>query len=494
MGPVAGNRVRRAEQTYRPPAEVGAADVALKTMPVPDLSQMGYEAEIRPELDHHVAWVELDERGEVQREFAWHELGYLVRNPCSDTWTVGYGRSELEYLIAIVTGLVTGVQFNVDYFTDNYIPTGILILAGEWQEEKIEQFHADLIAKAAGPGNYHRLPLLFSSDPQAVAQFLNLRMNTQIDMYWERWLSWITTVICALYGMAPEEIYFQSFRGVTQALQEADPATRIQQGHDTGFVPLMTHIATFINENVIWRIDEDFEFQWQNLDPHDEQRELNLIQMRLNAGMLSINEARAERDEPEIKDPLDPELYRRIEQRVQRKWPDLRGDAVECQRVTRQIYESLGGRYARWPDAPGMPSIIMQLYMQEAMSAGSEGEGAGGSGGDLMSVLAGLGSSGAAGASPESGSPSAEAESGMGADDPAAPFGPSSEGEGKDAEDAQDLLRLFMPPDMTKSLPAQLEPAALAHVSNRLDQWRRAVHGSLDELIDRELANIRGES
>ena len=40
------------------------------------------------------------------------------------------------------------------------------------------------------------------------------------------------------------------------------------------------------------------------------------IQTRINLGMLTVNQALAERNEPEIKDPLDADLYRRIEERV----------------------------------------------------------------------------------------------------------------------------------------------------------------------------------
>ncbi|MGD9496253.1 MAG: hypothetical protein AB7Y46_08080 [Armatimonadota bacterium] len=434
MGPLDGSRIRRTEDTYRPP------EGPMLRKPDRGLYQR-YEPEIRPDL-RSVAYVELDENNHVVREFPWHEVGYLARNICSDQWTTGYGRSPLEYLIEVVIGLIGGMGYNVEFFSHNHIPSGILSLTGEYTRDYLEEFRTTLMTQVGGPGKFHRLPILFTTDANAAAQFLNLRDSQRVDMYWERWITWLVSVACAMFGMSPEEVNFQSFRGAGNALQEADPATRITQGHDQGFVPLMLDLAQFITE-IIQRIDERFVFRWRNLHRLDERAELELVERKMDRGLLTVNQARMELNYEPIRDPLDRDLWRRIENEVKCKWPALKSDRSERERVTRQLYEHFGGKFALWPDVPGIPHLVAQIYVQEMqqvlMGANPMGMG------DMMGIgglpeggLPEEGLEDAGGGAPGPlgmGSPEQDGEAGMGAGAGAPPAPPQDE-----------LLAAFMPP------------------------------------------------
>jgi len=379
FAPIDGARMRRAEQTYRLPKGQDA-------LAAPTGAFAGeYEPEIRKDL-RTVAWVELGERNEVQREFSWDEIGYLSRNPRSDLWTTGYGRSELEYLIEIITGLACGIGFNVQFFTNSHIPPGILTLAGEWKDEVIKEFQSDMIENVGGSGKWHKLPILFGESDDAKASFITLREQGRLDMHWEKWISFLVNIICGVYQMAPEEIGFQGFRQQGQAMQEADPASKIVQSYDTGFVPLMLALETFLNEQIIEPIDDRFQLRWVNLRKLDREKELALGTQRLNAGTASLNQVRAELNDPEWRDPLDPVFWKRCEKAVVKRWPLVRHDREERERLTAVVYEQTGGKYCTWPDAPGMPVIVSQLYMREKGSyfedLGGGGAGVGELGGE----------------------------------------------------------------------------------------------------------------
>jgi|GEM_PF-4333710 len=471
FAPVSGRRIRRAEQTYRNRDEV---EEAAGGAVVPRDTDGGYQAEIRPELENHVAYVQLSERNEIAREFAWNELGYFVRNLDPDTWTDGYGRSELEYAVEIVTGLSSGVTFNVEYFTHDHRPEGILNLSGEWSEEYVKQFQEDLVTEVGGPGNYHRLPVLWSPDPDAKALFLATRGDTRLDMYWEKWISWVVCALCALIGVPPEAINFASFKGgAGSALNEADPSTRLLYGDDVTVVPFMLAIESFINEQLIWPIDNRYCFRWANLRERDEEKQFGLVERKLMAGYYTVNEARTELGEPEIQWPLDRHLWRMIEQKVQRKWEALRDDTAERERITAQIYEHLDGEYALWPDAPGnVTALIAQQEIGGLLGGGEMG----------MEEMMGLGP-GAFGA-PGSG------DEGM---DPTGggvfpgPDGYAEEGEGEDDPDA--ILQHFLPPteDMAKSVAADL-----AQARSRLSSWQRALGGNVDADIEAAIDAVLG--
>ncbi len=490
FAPVSGRRLRVAEQTYsdRGEVEARAGGAILPT-------QQHYEPEIRPELGEYVAYVELGLDGNVQREFAWNEVAHLVRNPRSDSWTVGYGRSELEQAIQLVTGLATGVAFNVSYFTDNHVPDGILSLTGDWGEERLQQWQNDVRANVGGPGNYHRLPVLFSEDPQARSVFLATRADQRLDMYWREWITWLITAIGSRFGWPPEAIGFASYKGSGSTLQEADPSTRLIHGEDSALVPLLLDVESWLNENIIWRIDRRFVFRFVNLRERDEARQWELTQAKLSTNYYTINDAHKELGEPEVRCPLDRKLWRHIERSLTRTWPTLTNDPAELERLTAQVYESenVGGEYALWPDAPG--SVAGHVFMQEFAEqiGGGQQEGMPMGPDDLMGMGA-LGPGGGDGF----GAPGSGDEAGLltGGQPP-----PGSD-IGEDERDA--ILEAFQPPSpegaagMDKSVvPDALtqgvgtegaatdddDPAYWARVLDRLDSWRAAVAKRLNKSL-----------
>jgi hypothetical protein len=54
--------------------------------------------------------------GTVAAEFSGHDISFCIRNPRSDIRTFGYGFSELEMMIAVVTAILNGFEHNSRYF------------------------------------------------------------------------------------------------------------------------------------------------------------------------------------------------------------------------------------------------------------------------------------------------------------------------------------------------------------------------------------------
>lgn len=58
------------------------------------------------------------------------ELGFGIRNIGTDIWNNGYGRSELETLVEIVTYILNGVQYNGNFFKNGSNPKGFVKMNG----------------------------------------------------------------------------------------------------------------------------------------------------------------------------------------------------------------------------------------------------------------------------------------------------------------------------------------------------------------------------
>ena len=71
---------------------------------------------------------------QVSAEFYPWELAFGIRNPSSNIHNNGYGVSELEELVTIVTGMLWGDEYNRRFFSQGSAPKGLLRVKGQVNE------------------------------------------------------------------------------------------------------------------------------------------------------------------------------------------------------------------------------------------------------------------------------------------------------------------------------------------------------------------------
>jgi hypothetical protein len=173
-----------------------------------------------------------------------------------------------------------------------------------------------------------------------------------------------------VYGVAPEEVNFQMFLSRGGLLTTTAGAERVTQARDTGLRPLLYALEQFVDANLVapWYADDSgvgpYRFRFVGIDEEAEDTILRLQSAAVNAGLRTINEARAEMGMQPYDDPLDDELWSACERVVERKLPALARHADARRAICRELYQRAGGKFARWPDAPMSPAA-MQIWMQE---------------------------------------------------------------------------------------------------------------------------------
>lgn len=206
--------------------------------------------------------------GRVTHWFARDELLYRVRNPRPDIWGQGYGLAEPELMIRVVTGFLNVITFNLKAYEENHIPRGFLTLFGDFREEDIEEFKNEWAAYVAGISNAWRLPVLISRDREAGAQFTATGVNPS-EMHFVKWTSFLVAIQCALYGIDPEEIGFESFSSRTSALNDASIESKLTSSRDKGLYPLLQHLEATLNI-ILTTVDPQVEFYWTGFqDPRE---------------------------------------------------------------------------------------------------------------------------------------------------------------------------------------------------------------------------------
>lgn len=328
-----------------------------------DAESEPYKPDIRKN-DKDILFVELESTTEkVLREYRWNEMSYWVRNIRSDIWVHGYGYSELERCIEAIVGLMGAMAFNVEFFTNNHIPPGLLFGSGDYNEEWLEEFKYHLHQNVGGAGKWHVLPMLLG-DENAKMDYIRFRDNEKLDMQWDRWSIFLINLLHSIFRTNPEETGWQSFSTKTSTLNEASKAETIVSGEDKGLKPLLRDSEDFWDAH-IERVDEEFRFGYVGVDPDDEQKRDTLAIQRVQAGISHPWEERRQRDMAEIKDPLDEELYEKIKAKCMELKPDLEEEDPEALDDWVNVqYEKNGGMFALWPKAPVSPSQT-QIWQQE---------------------------------------------------------------------------------------------------------------------------------
>lgn len=238
-------------------------------------------------------------QGRISAAYSYDDLIYEARNPRSDVRSAGYGMPETELLIRVVTGFLNSLNLNLRGFTDNSIPKGVLHLSGNYSAEDLVTFRRYWNSMVKGVNSSWSVPVLVSKDQESKASFERFGVDFN-EMYFAKWMTFLTSIICAVYGMSPTEINFDSFTGGnTSALAGSDTAEKLSASKDSGLRPLLAYFEGLISDYIIGEFSDKYLFRWTGLDPTDLEKRHELRKL-----VLTVNEIRAEEGYEAMEGPL----------------------------------------------------------------------------------------------------------------------------------------------------------------------------------------------
>jgi hypothetical protein len=116
------------------------------------------------------------------------------------------------------------------------------------------------------------------------------------DMEFNAWMDFLIKLTCSVYSMDPIEVNFKyGNSGQKGAMQEQSNREKITESKERGLRPLLGHLSSLINRNIIWPLNENFEFCFVGLDSstRDEAAKLQTQQVK---SYRTVDEIRAEED------------------------------------------------------------------------------------------------------------------------------------------------------------------------------------------------------
>lgn len=235
-------------------------------------------------------------QGNLRAAYTYDDLVYVPRNPRTDVLTGGYGMSETELLVKVVTGFLNAMTYNLKYFDSNAIPKGLLHLSGDYSADDISSFKRYWNSMVRGINNAWTLPVMVSKNQESKANFENFGVDVNEIMF-AKWMTFLTSIICAIYGIAPDEINFESFTAGTSSLSGSDTEEKLINSKDKGLRPLLSHFEDLFSDYIVSEFSDKYVFRWSGLDEKDEAQVWDEEKT-----LLTVNEARKARNWDEIKE------------------------------------------------------------------------------------------------------------------------------------------------------------------------------------------------
>lgn len=213
------------------------------------------------------------------------ELGFGIRNKTSNIRKNGYGTSELETLVEIITWILWGMSYNGLFFKQGSQPKGFInVKNANISQSTLNEFRQAWMQTMMGVSNSHRTPIINGID----LEWIDLQRNNR-DMEFNEWLKFLVIMSCSVYRIDPTELGFQ-FKDQAQIFGQDGQKARLQHSREKGLKPILIFLENVITKYIVSELDEDFEFSFTGIEVEDEEAQVKLDAEKLEKGMVAMQD------------------------------------------------------------------------------------------------------------------------------------------------------------------------------------------------------------
>lgn len=213
------------------------------------------------------------------------ELGFGIRNKSSDIRKNGYGTSELEILVELITGVLWSIQYNMNNFSIGSTPKGFInVKNANISDSNLNEFRQAWSQMMTGVRNAKRTPVINGID----LEWIDLDKSNR-EMEYQEWAQFLVIMVCSVYRIDPSELGF-SFKNQAQIFGQDGQKARLQHSREKGLKPILIFLENIITKYIVSEIDEDYEFVFTGIEVEDEETQVNLDKIKLESGMVSMQD------------------------------------------------------------------------------------------------------------------------------------------------------------------------------------------------------------
>lgn len=236
-----------------------------------------------------MVWEEMILHNPITKEpilyYPW-ELGFGIRNKTSDVRRNGYGVSELETLVNIITWILWGFSYNANFFSQGSQPKGFINIKNpNISNSTLQEFRQAWTQTMAGVYNSHRTPVINGID----LEWVDLQKLSNRDMEFNEWIKFLIIMTCSVYRIDPSELGF-NFKESQQIFGQDGQRERLKHSREKGLKPLLIFLQGIITKYIVSELDENYEFAFTGIEVEDEEAQVKLDSEKLSSGMVSMQD------------------------------------------------------------------------------------------------------------------------------------------------------------------------------------------------------------
>jgi HK97 family phage portal protein len=224
--------------------------------------------------------------GSMPIPFGKREIVWISQHPRTDSI---YGRSAVEVLQDVIMSLIYGAIFNLDFYTNNNMPDGVIQLIGANQEQikKFrERFEKQFKIKDTY-GNwrkqFHKYPIVNMD-----IKFTPFQLKPE-ELQIISQQQWFSKIVWACFNVTPSEL------GFTEGSNKATELVQSKVFKRKAVRPLLKLLEYHINTQIIPEFGyDDIKFKFNDFDVVEETERAKLFEIQLRNGIKTINEVRGE--------------------------------------------------------------------------------------------------------------------------------------------------------------------------------------------------------
>jgi len=280
------------------------------------------------------------------------ELMYDQRNRSTALEKNGYGTSEIEILLDIITWSLWGMQYNGNFFKQGSNPKGFLnVKSNDVNMDVLNDFRQTWRQMLAGVNNSHKIPIFAGID----LEWVDLQMNNR-DMEFQQWMEFLMIMIFSTYAIDPSELGY-NFQKQAQIFGQDGQKQRLDHSKNKGLKPVLLFLERNITKSIVSEIDSDYEFVFTGIDREDEAMAVDITKKKLDAGIVPLESA-FEKEMGRKLDPKKDTILNTVYQQAQQM--KMYGGADQNQMVDEMTGESSNSPFDNY-EGGGEQSFTPQM-------------------------------------------------------------------------------------------------------------------------------------
>lgn len=226
----------------------------------------------------------------ITTQYPGQNMMFGVRNPQTDIAYAGYGLSELEMLVRVVTTILNTERYNSGQLTQGGTQKGILIVKGGVDTDQFKVFKREFREAIRNASSSWRPPVLKVGEDATVDWKTLDRSNR--DMEYSQLFDFLVKQACGVYQVDPTEINWSTANSGASTVFEGNTAGKVTASRQRGLKPLLTFMANQLNTNFVQRADPRYRLEFTQLE--EDRSTDSEIRAREVTTYKTINEERLE--------------------------------------------------------------------------------------------------------------------------------------------------------------------------------------------------------